>query len=358
MTLRSFLPTILALFLSPLAGAISSLEITDVSIVKEGPYWVSEWIEFEVPLNTLSFQINAFSSPETFIQVTDLLDPHGIAYVKSDSGAKLNQYSQPILRNVLSPNRTLAVIKGMSSTLVPNNPHLGAPTEGRWKFRTLSHFQPIMKSASFEIVMKDQEELAKNKVDIRIRIAPESYWTKNPGQVDKVLAAAQQSLSSAGVELRILSIDMLSTKPAEPMVLPADMAAIASAQNSADAINVYLMPSMQYQNKPVNGLACIGGPIDLRHRHACFVSMYADARGDQVSLQNQGKILAHELGHYLGLFHTKDDGYYGIGTVYDKLDDTPEVVTGSNMMDPGLHNEAPHFSPLQKRMLRLSPALH
>ncbi|KYG64647.1 hypothetical protein AZI86_10550 [Bdellovibrio bacteriovorus] len=332
-------------------------DIKDIKIVKEGSYWVSEWVDFEIPANTASFQINAFSSPEEFIQVTDLIAPDGTYFVQSDSGKKLTPYSQPILRNVLSLNRTLAVIKGMSSTLVPNNPILGAPRAGLWKMRTLTHYQPLMKSVSFEIVVKSQEELAKNNVDIRVLISPDSYWTREKGHVEKVIARAKESLAEAGLNLRTLSITMLAQKTPEPMDLPSEMVAIAESKNQSDAVNVYMMPSMQYQNKPINGLACIGGAIDLKTRHACFVSMYADQRGDEISLENQGKILAHEIGHYLGLFHTKDDGYYGIGAVYDKLDDTSEIITGANMMDPGIHDETPHFSKQQKQMLRLSPAL-
>lgn len=340
-----------------MALAAGSLEIKDIQIVKEGPYWVSEWVTFEIPPDAASFQINAFGSPEEFIQVTDLVSPDGAYYVQSDSGKSLTAYSQPILRNVLSPNRTLAVIKGMSSALVPNNPQLGTPPSGFWKMRTLSHYQPLQKTVSFEIVVKSQAELAKNIIPIRVLISPQSYWTSKKGHVEKVIAIAKESLAEAGLNLKTISLTMLAQKTAEPMDLPSDMVAIAGAMNKSDAINVYMMPSMQYQNKPVNGLACIGGALNLKTKQACFVSMYADHRGDDISLENQGKILAHEIGHYLGLFHTKDDGYFGIGVVYDRLDDTPEAITGANMMDPGIHDETPHFSPQQKHMLRLSPAL-
>lgn len=353
-----FVNVFFALFsLQALAQVSAHLEIKDVRIHQQNGHWVSEWVEFEVPPNTASFQINAFGSPETFVQVTDLVDPDGIFYVKSDGNAKLSVYSQPILRNIISPNQTHAVIRGMSSTLVPNNPELGSPPAGIWKFRTLSHYQPLLKVLSFEIVLKPKSALVKNKIDIRVLVSPQSYWTQRAGHIEQVLQVAKESLTEAGLELRTLSIQMLKEKTPEPMALPIAMTAIAAENNFSDAINVYLMPSMEYQNKPVNGLACIGGPMYLKKKHACFVSMYADTRADQIGVEQQGRILAHEIGHYLGLFHTRDDGYHGIGTVYDKLTDTSEVITGANMMDPGIHDETPHFSDQQKSMLRLSPAL-
>lgn len=340
------------------AQATSTLEISGIEVGKEGPYWVSAWTEFSLPENTASFQINAFGSPETFLQVTDLIDPKGRIYTQSDSGKTLSAYSQPILRNVLSPQRTLAVIKGMSSTLVPNNPRWGSPAAGVWKFRTLSHYQPLAKKIHVEIVIKTQEELQKNKLKIAIWYAPTGYWSRHPEQIPQIFEAARASLEEAGLALEKVAVASLKESIMEPMVLPTDMVAVAGIYNRADVLNVYLMPSMQYQNKPVNGLACIGGPINLKNKHACFVSMYADDRADLISIASKGKILAHEIGHYLGLFHTRDDGYHGIRHVYDSLEDTSEQVLGTNMMDPGIHDETPHFSWEQKKMVRLSPILN
>lgn len=345
-------------FFSWTAARAGTLEIQEVNVIKEGPYWVSEWTEFKLPDNVISFQINAFGSPEAFIQVTDLIDPQGKVYTQSDSGKKLTAYSQPILRNVISPQRTLAVIRGMSSTLVPNNPHLGSPAAGVWKFRTLSHYQPLSKKVSFEIVFKTKSEWRKNKIQVGLWMSQDSYWSRNKKQMDQIFQAAQESLQEADLDLELIFMKDLPQKVVVPMDLPADMAALAGVYNDPEVLNVYLMPEMQYQNKPVNGLACIGGPVRIKHLHACFVSMYADERADEVSIQNKGKILAHEIGHYLGLFHTRDDGYYGLRYVYDPLEDTAEEITGTNMMDPGIHDETPHFSAGQKEMLRLSPALN
>src|SRR5690348_16619174 len=59
-------------------------EITDVNVVSEGPFWVSEWREFQLPAGLASFQIQSFGSPEVFIQITDLIAPDGKAYVQSN----------------------------------------------------------------------------------------------------------------------------------------------------------------------------------------------------------------------------------------------------------------------------------
>lgn len=335
-------------------------QIKAVPIVREAAYWVSEWRDLEIPEGLASFQILLKGSPEAFIQVTDLIGPDGRAYISSNANSdhRLNNYNNPILSNVLSEVRNQAVVPGTGSVIIPNDPHSPSPAAGVWRLRTLSHYQPLQKTVDLEVIGKYPEDLQKSRLPLRVWIAPDSYWSRNPEHVRELLAAAKKIyFTEAGFDLDVLSVQTLARKPSVPMTLPQDTAAIAANLNQADAINAYLLPTMQFQNKPVNGLACIGGPVGALMKQDCFVSMYASDRADEINLDSQAKILVHEIGHYLGLFHTEDTGYYAIGTVHDRLEDTPEQVTGSNMMDPGIHNATPHFSLLQKKMMRLSPAL-
>ncbi len=330
----------------------------DISVVLQNNFWLSEWTEFEVPEGLASFQILSSGSNETLIQVTDLIDPNGQVYVQSGSSPTLNAYSQPVLRNVLSSNRSEAVVHGMGTLIVPNNPKLPSPTAGKWRMRILNQTEPLKKKNSFVIVQKTNADLAKNKLAVRVWISPETYWSADTNRIDKLLAETKNKFFKAGIQLEVLSINLLPKRITKDLKLPQDMETIALQNNSPDSINIYLMPQMEYQNKPINGLACIGGPgARAAPPHPCFVSMYASTDAPTVDLSSQAKILTHELGHYLGLFHTVDNDYPMIGKVFDFLDDTPEEVTGQNIMDPGIHNSSPSFSNQQKAILRLSPAL-
>lgn len=357
---RSILIFTFALFFSPALwgkDSIHTQQIYDVPVVAEGGRWVSRWVHVNIPPGLASFQIVILGSDNSLVQITDLVDPEGQKYVQSGSSTILGPYSQPILSNVVSPNRSEGVVPGTGTLIVPNNPQLGSPRPGRWSFRSLSRKKPKSKYVSFWLVGKFLDTADAGRIQIRVWVAPESYWSKSRVHLKKVLNKSKEYLKEAKLDLEVLSIETLPMKPAEPMKLPEDMAEIAKTMNDPDVINVYLMPEMEFQNKPINGLACIGGPAGIPLRHGCFVSMYATASADEISLQSQSKILVHELGHYLGLFHTKDAGYVVINNIFDRLSDTEEEITGKNMMDPGIHNHAPKFSPLQIKMLHLSPAL-
>ena len=333
-------------------------EIKNIDVKLEGSYWVSDWVEVEIPENLASFQIISMVSPNVHVQITDLIAPDGTVYARSDFKLPMTIYSQPIIRNVVSLNRTSGVVKGISSVIVPNNPLLPSPPAGVWKFRALNHNKPEILKNSFIVIGKGQEEMNKNKLEVRVWISPDSYWTEEPDHVDKVLAETRKNLLDVGVELQVLSLKIMTEKQMKPMELPEDMATVALKLNNSDALNVYFMPIMKDQSKPVNGLACIAGPLESGLKHPCFVSLYADpAVANSVTVQSQGKILTHEIGHYLGLYHTVDEGFYLIKKAFDTMTDTSEEITGENMMDPGIHNVEPHFSAQQKSILRLSPIL-
>lgn len=328
---------------------------TAVRVINEGGSWVSEWVELDLPAGVSSFQILAVGSPEVLLQVTDLVDPEGFRYLTSTAGgsSKLTAYSLPILQNVVSPNRSEAVSLGTASLNVPNNPKLPALKSGKWRLRTHSHVEPLTKSVDLYFFASKG---GGRELRARVWVAPNSYWTKK-GLVKQMLAGAVKIYSDVGINLVFEKTENLPLGYDHPLVLPKEVSALAWKNNDPSVVNVYLMPEMEFQNKPVNGLACIGGPSNIDVHHSCFVSMYATHQADLISVEEKSRILVHELGHYLGLFHTRDEGYFKIGAMSDPLDDTPPTVTGRNMMDPGTHDNSPKFSAQQVQMINLSPAL-
>lgn len=334
-------------------------EVLDVPLERQAAYWVSEWRTVELPAGLASFQIIVQGSADSLVQVTDLIAPDGTRFVRSTTGDSdvLNAWSEPVLTNVISPERSEGVMNGTGSLIVPNSPSLPALQAGTWRFRSHSRREPARKSVSFSFIGKLKTEAPRKTIPLHVWVAPGSYWTADDHRVEKLIEQARKVYARYDLHLELKAIDLLDHAIANPLHLPDDVTAIAMVKNDLQAINAYLLPKMEFQTKPINGLACLGGPVGFARPHACFVSMYAAEKADEVTLEQQGKILVHEIGHYLGLFHTQDQGYYHLGTIYDPLDDTPEEITGANLMDPGIHNADPVFSPKQVEMIRLSPAL-
>jgi hypothetical protein len=345
------------ILLLPLPAHAFAWEKNGVPVKNEGGHWVSEWVEMEIPKGLVSFQIVAFGSPEARVQVTDLVGPNGEVYVSSGL-EPLTKRSLPMLHNVKSPERSEGVVQGTGTLIYPDNPELPPPLAGKWRLRTLSLNgvkEPVEKTV--DILVRGKDKAGKGSLPVHVWVSPGSYWAKDEGHLRGVLAAAGEMLAAAGLALKVVAVSALPEGPKKPMKVPEEMATIARKTNDAEAVNLYFMPGMEYQSKPVNGLACLGGPIGLARPHSCFASVYAAEGADRYSLDQQGKVVAHELCHYLGLFHTKDTGYMFIGDVLDALEDTHTDVDGSNLMDPGIPNQRPSLSPLQKKLLLFSPAI-
>lgn len=71
--------------------------------------------------------------------------------------------------------------------------------------------------------------------------------------------------------------------------------------------------------------------------------------------QRLGVVLAHELGHFLGLYHTKENDLFGGPEVYDAISDTPEDDRASDNLMYFLAADSTWLSDGQASVVRASP---
>lgn len=68
-----------------------------------------------------------------------------------------------------------------------------------------------------------------------------------------------------------------------------------------------------------------------------------------------GVVLAHELGHFLGLYHTKENDLFGGPTIYDGISDTPDDERAKDNLMYFLATESTALSDGQASVVRASP---
>jgi hypothetical protein len=101
--------------------------------------------------------------------------------------------------------------------------------------------------------------------------------------------------------------------------------------------------------------------------HAVFIATRSYAPTGDIDVPGMATTLAHEMGHYLGLYHTSErnrvDGVDLPPDEHDPLPDTPECgpfpcsgeAASNNIMTPGQGSNRTSFSPLQGAVMRRHP---
>lgn len=343
---------------SPLMGRFVR-ELPRASISNEGPHWVSEWQAFDLPAGLQSLQIVVRGSDDQLLQVTDLIDPAGTAWVQSGGAPHkpLHSYSQPILRNTVSPLRSSAVMPGLGTLTLPQSRRAAPLLPGTWKLRSLSWKRPAtLEVRTFLIGQFPEPGRVRSRIPIRLWISPQGFWANSEARLGEVLELSKEHFRQIGLELSVLSAELLP-EPVQLTEIPKSLVPLGLQFGESDAINVFLTEGFTNQKDGMNGYACIGGPRGLPISHGCLVAIFAANGAEKIPVEQRAKILTHEVSHYLGLYHTRDEGQFMLNVIFDPFEDTSELVTGENMMDPGLHTVKPGFSREQREILSLSPVL-
>ena len=104
-----------------------------------------------------------------------------------------------------------------------------------------------------------------------------------------------------------------------------------SAGASNPAINVFFVGDIEPRlgSEPEAEAGGIPGPLGMHGTGGSGIVVAADMMGSSSAL---GRTLAHEIGHYLGLFHTSE----GDGCVRDVLSDTSECRAEDDIAGDGL----------------------
>jgi hypothetical protein len=201
-------------------------------------------------------------------------------------------------------------------------------------------------------------------IDLRFHIARSSILFGDEARQQELIATLGQALASGGLTPRLVETHELDALPPDDLRFHAgDHAALAAwiaqfpPKNDETTLDIVFGGCLRYDDpifgppSAVNGFTprIPGGAGPADGVFMPGLDCFAEGSGPvEFPVGAQARVLAHEIGHYLGLYHVIEaDG------LADQLDDTgPDNVMHPN---PELAT-AVGFSPSQGRVMRMHPA--
>ena len=289
----------------------------------------SVWFDVDVGADETSMLLtfSTYNSGEA-VYVAEVQDPSGKTLLDGDDA-------------FYSPNSlTYAYWPDIVATL--NWPILNTHTDlspGTWRVRvtTLDANNWNYKSGvsvKFQGLVSDDANHARG--DLRVRITYTGGTDEDPAVVAAVNAAKSQwqdIYAQSGIDV---IFSEASYGPDTSLQAPSygsgnDYAAI-SLESPVDTVNLVIVPAFTGSGMEWTlGLSGgIPGPLVSTANSAVAVSAAAHMGGDlQFDAQEQrifAETMAHEIGHFIGLFHPVEEGYEN----YDALPDTAECTSANN----------------------------
>ncbi|MCC7541768.1 MAG: hypothetical protein IT379_36450 [Deltaproteobacteria bacterium] len=167
-------------------------------------------------------------------------------------------------------------------------------------------------------------------------------WANGLGDDAALVSATERAVahwadvwsSAAGMEIEVRYLETtLDTTLPYPSPMSGDLLLEASSLTEPGEVPVIIGDSIDGSTSQYGVAGRIPGPMVASTISAIVVGWLANAGGDgefsDADITLYGEVLAHEVGHYIGLFHPFEQTYDS----WDALDDTPECTTRRMCID-------------------------
>ncbi len=312
----------------------------------------------EVAATASSLTIAVEGEDHQGLVVEHIEDPEGRVVTSARPAVAITQADRdrlPFPGPWLSVNRVHGGL-GVTAAVVPNNPSVSL-VEGAWSFRVaaINALGRPSRGLVDVVVRLRHSHVEELRVPLRLNLhftgakGWQAEGVANDLDFRRMMGTAVTLMREAGVDLRIedyadaadhfrwLSVDQ-------------GLPALLSLGGAELGVDVFFVSGFVGEHQGVLGVAGgVPGPAGLDGSRASGVVVAIDEFDDP---RYAGSTLAHELGHFLGLFHTvESDARYS-----DQLQDTPPGDEGmGNLMYPHLVLErAQRFSRQQGEVMRRS----
>ena len=256
----------------------------------------SEATTFTVPSNAISFLLSASGDSETLIGFNALSTPSGTDLVSGD------------LAGLLDPSA------GYGNVLVPMIPSHTA-TVGQWQFQAYGGFDAL------KVTLRTGAIPTASLLSIKPYLTGTKYTTS---QVESVLAVLKDIYENAGLQVQLDAVTVISEEKFSTISsrFTDSITAELISMGAADQINLFFIEDFTGSDAGILGISSgIPGSLGIAGNYNGVLNgMDGHLINGSLDIQLLGETAAHEMGHWLGLFHTTESN----GTVFDPLDDTPE----------------------------------
>ena len=291
-------------------------------------------LTFEVPAGTRSFLLSARSADGGSVYVSELSDPAG------DDPALVGDwmYGQSFLSSGVLPLHDETAFNWPVRD-VDGELEAGTWTVGLSVFSSSGY--PV-DGVEIDVAVHANRDsrLDSGCVSARVVLAPEVAADEAlTAAVEGAVLAWQEVYAGIGVELqtRFETAEGLSDDLDHPS-LGSDEYEALKAEGEEEELVVVIGESVGGAGNGILGEAGgIPGPLAPAARAVVAIGwlLHAgnDGQLDDVDIQGMGETMAHEVGHFVGLFHPVElDGYGNPSGYSDALDDTPACGNSSDCL--------------------------
>ena len=279
-------------------NSTSSYSVSEITQTNEGDGYLSG--SFEVPSNGISFMLGTFMDNNSVVGFYSLTDPDGTNILSSSSA--LYNYSSGRLGGY-----------GFASVLVPQTSNFSAKA-GTWTFKNYANDR-------VKLTIRTGSTPSVATINVQPYITG-TTWSAN--DIASALTVMASIYDNNGITLSVKNTITISDSQyatVSSSFIDATTSSLVS-QGSEDTVNLFFVEDQPSGETAILGVSAgIPGSMSIASSWNGVINyLSAHATGSTLNSQVLGETVAHEMGHWLGLFHTTE----AAGSSFDPLSDTAQ----------------------------------